>query len=189
MYRKPGVKGTVNVAGVGVVWTRPGTRILGDTDILSEVQIHPGCHRHLRPPQSGLWFEGWQVMPDELVSWASRKTRELGGPRRGLLWEAAGRADTRKNTPFPGWVWSAAGGMDLVSLGSPRGGWSWKWTGQEGGPLSPQRILLARTGHSKQRWHREPVFLSHLSWESAGLQSVRATSFGVWGAPEPQVQA
>lgn len=52
-----------------------------------------------------------------------------------------------------------------------------RWARPMGGPASQPR-----------KEHLELAFLLHLlSWEATGLRSVRTASFGVWGAPEPQV--
>lgn len=169
--------------------------ILGDAGILGEVQIHSGCHPHLCPPQSGLWFEGWQVMPDELelVSWASasgenqRAGRAMRGPTRGGR-EKGRHGGKRKNAPLPGCRGRDGLGLpgahqEVTGVGSRRD--------RRMAPLlNLRRILLVRTGHTKQRLRWEPAFLSHLlSWESTGLRSVKTASFGVWYAPEPQVRA
>lgn len=157
--------------------------ILGDTGILGEVQIHPVCHPHLCPPQSGLWFEGWQVIPDELVSWASAsgENRRAGRAMRGPTLGGHGKGrhgGKRKNASLPGRCRRDGLGLpgayqEVAGVGS---GQDWR-----AAPLlNLRRILLVRTGHTKWRLRWEPAFLSHLlPWESTSLRSVRTASFGV----------
>lgn len=92
------------------------------------------------------------------MSWASasgenqRAGRATRGPTLGGYAKGR-RGGKRKNAPSPGCVSSAAGGTDLVSLGFAKR-WLESEVGGTGGVpllLSPRRIVLARTGHTKQR--------------------------------------
>lgn len=160
-----------------VFWVRPRSTL--------------GVTPHLRPPQSGLRFEGWQIMPDELVSWASasgenQSWEDHEGTYSGRPWEGQTRRKEEKRLPRC----CGRDGLDLPGAYQEVAGVGSGRDQRVALLLNLQRIRLVRTGHTKQRLRWEPAFLSHLSWESTSLRSVRTSSpFGVWGAPEPQVRA